>query len=255
MKLTRKDFLTHGALAASALALTGKAAAAAEAATPEKEKMAPPPPPPSAIHFPVLKPGDYDDKKMWAVLKSKKPHKLIWESVAPHLIVPGLSSLYIHVQNALNAGEISFGWGRQNVASAAVLLFPSLILAFNDAMWTKYKFGETYKMLDASGKPETTNVYYKAQTSMSWDGDPGAGGNIYQDWSGEACVKRGCTFMVCHNALAALGAFTAGPLGLEPGAVIAELKANMLPGFIIVPAGVGALHAAMDNGWRMLPII
>jgi hypothetical protein len=255
MKLTRKDFLTHGALASAALALTGKTAAAAEPAPTPAAKPPPGPPPPSAIHFPVLKPGEYDEKKMWAVLKTKKPHKLVWESVGAHLIVPGLSSLYIHIQNALNADEISFGWGRQNVASAAVLLFPSLIFAFNDAMWSKYKFGESYKMLDASGKPETANVYYKAQTSMSWDGDAGAGGNIYQDWSGEACVKRGCTFMVCHNALAALGAFTAMATGMEPGAVIADLKANMLPGFIIVPAGVGALHAAMDNGWKMLPII
>ena len=41
--------------------------------------------------------------------KTKKKHKFIFESVQPHLIVPGLSSLYIHVQNALNADEFSFG--------------------------------------------------------------------------------------------------------------------------------------------------
>ncbi|HUJ29082.1 MAG TPA: hypothetical protein VLW85_23840 [Myxococcales bacterium] len=255
MKLTRKDFLTHGALASAALALTGKTAAAAETAPAPAAKPPPGPPPPSAIHFPVLKSGQYHEKEMWAALKTKKAHKLVWESVSPHLIVPGLASLYIHVQNALNAGEFSFGWGKQNVASAAVLLGPSIILAFNDSIWSKYKFGDSYKMLDAAGKPETANVYYKAQTSMSFDGDPGAGGNIYQDWSGEACVKRGTTFMVCHNALTAFGALTAMGMGMDPGAVIAEWKANMLPGFIIVPAGVGALHAAMDNGWKMLPII
>jgi hypothetical protein len=203
----------------------------------------------------VLKAGDYDDKHMWSVWRTKKPHKLVWESVSPHLIVPGLASLYIHVQNALNAGEFSFGWGKGNVASAAVLLGPSIILGLNDAMWAKYGFGAAYKMLDAKGQPETSNVYYKAQTKMSFDGDPGAGGNVYQDWSGEACVKRGTAFFVCHNALTAFAGLTAMGMGLDPAATLAEWKANLLPGYAIVPAGVGALHAAMDSGWKLLPII
>jgi hypothetical protein len=253
MKMTRKDFLGHGALAASALALLGKTASAEE--KPASGGKAPAPPPPNAVHFPVLKAGQYPDKEMWAALKTKKPHKLVWESVSPHLIIPGLASLYIHVQNALNCAEFSFGWGKDKVASAAVLLGPSVILSLNDDIWAKYGFGSSYKMLDANGKPETSNVYYKAQSNLSFAGEPDAGGNIYQDWSAEACVKRGTTFMVCHNALTAFAGLTAMGMGLDPKATLAEWKSNMLPGFIIVPAGVGALHAAMDNGWKMLPIL
>jgi hypothetical protein len=252
--MTRKGFLKGGAVAAGALVLAGKESRAEEKPA-ETKPAAGGPPPPTAIHFPVLKPGEYDHKKMWAALKTTKPHKLVWESVSPHLIVPGLASLYIHIQNALNAGEFSFGWGKGTVASAAVLLGPSVILSLNDAMWAKYGFGAAYKLNDGAGKPETSNVYYKAQTSMSFDGDPGAGGNVYQDWSGEACVKRGCTFMVCHNAMTAFAGLTAMGMGLDPKATLAEWKANMLPGYMIVPAGVGALHAAMDSGWKMLPII
>jgi len=133
-------------LCAGALALAGKAKAdepgaeAKPAETPEHHAepakptehasetpgtKPPTSPPPSAIHFPVLKAGEYDDKKMWKALKVKKPHKFVFESVAPHLIVPGLTSLYIHVQNALNSGEFSMGWGKGKVGSAAVLLGPS----------------------------------------------------------------------------------------------------------------------------------
>ena len=173
----------------------------------------------------------------------------------PHLIVPGLASLYIHMQNSLNAGEFSFGWGKGNVAAAAVLYGPSVVLALNDAMWAKYNFGNAFGLKDASGKPETANVYYKAQTSMSFEGDPGAGGNIYQDWSGQACLKRGALFMVCHNALSAFSGMMAMGMGTDPKAALAEWKANMLPGFMIVPAGVGALQAAMDTGWKLLPLI
>jgi hypothetical protein len=147
------------------------------------------------------------------------------------------------------------GWGKGNVGSGAVLYGPSIIFALNDAMWSKYGIGAAYKLNDASGKPETKNVYYPAQTSMSWDGDPGAGGNIYQDWGLEACVKRGTFFFVCHNALTAFGGMTAMQMGLDPMSVITEWKTNLLPGFQIVPAGVGALHVAQEQGWKILPLI
>lgn len=256
MSISRKSFLRRGALAAGALVLSSKKSLAEGAAPAAPAAKAPPgPPPPSAVHFPVLKPGEYDQKKMMAALQIKKPHKVIFQSVAPHLIIPGLASLYIHVQNVLNADEFSMGWGKGNVASGAVLYGPSIILALNDAMWAKYHLGEGFGMKDAAGKPETKNVYYPAQTSMSFDGDPGAGGNIYQDWSAEACLKRGAVFMVCHNALTAFAGMTAMGMGLDPGATVAEWKANLLPGFMIVPAGVGALHVAQEQGWKMLPLI
>ena len=251
--------------AAGALVLAGGRARADEPKPAEAGEGAPkggaaevkPPmsPPPSAVHFPVLRAGQYDDKKMWAALKVKKPHKFVFESVSPHLIIPGLASLYIHVQNALNAGEFSFGWGKGKVASAAVLLGPSVVLALNDAMWAKYPFGAAFGLKDAAGKPETKNVYYPAQTSMSFEGDPGAGGNVYQDWSAEACIKRGTAFMVCHNALTAFGGMMAMQMNADPTATVAEWKANLMPGFMIVPAGVGALHAAMEQGWHLLPLI
>ena len=251
MTISRKAFLQGGALAAGAVALFNDAKA--EEAAPKA--AGPMPPPPSAVHFPVLKPSEYDHKKVMAAMTVKKPHKIMFQSVTPHLIIPGLSSLYIHIQNVLNADEFSMGWGRGNVASGAVLYGPSIIFALNDDMWAKYKLGDAFNCKDATGKGETKNVYYPAQTKMSFDGDPGAGGNIYQDWSGEACQKRGSSFFVCHNALAAFAGMTAMQMGQDPGKTIAEWKANMLPGFMIVPAGVGALHLAQESGWKLLALI
>ena len=255
MTISRKSFLRGSALAAAAVGLTK--AASAEEAKPAAAPAAKPPamPPPSAIHFPVLKPNEFDHKKFMATLQQKKAHKFVFQSVNPHLIIPGLASLTIHIQNALNAGEFSMGWGKGNVAAGAVLYGPSIIFALNDKMWDKYKIGASYNLKDGAGNPETKNVYYPAQTNMSWDGDPGAGGNIYQDWSLEACVKRGTYFHVCHNALTAFAGLTAMGMGLEPMAVLTEWKSNMLPGMMVVPAGVGALHAAQEQGWKILPLI
>lgn len=256
MEMTRGRFLRSALTAAGALALVAnKADAQGAAAAPPPAKGPPPPPPPSAVHFRVLKPTEYDEKKVWAELRTKKPHKVIYQSVNPHLIIPGLASLYIHVQNSFNAGEISNGWGKGTCAVGAVLYGPSIIFALNDAMWAKYNFGAAFNCKDASGKPETANVYYKAETNMSFDGAPDAGGNIYQDWSGEACLKRGAVFMVCHNALSAFSGMMAMGMGGDPPTVLAEWKANMLPGYTIVPSGVGTLQAAMESGWKLLPII
>src|SRR5262249_35757317 len=255
MAISRKNFLRGGALAAGALGLSNNAAAEQAKTAAPAAKAPPGPRPPTAVHFPVLKSTDYDSKKMMATLQQKKPHKFVYQSATPHLIIPGLSSLYIHIQNSLNFGEFSMGWGKGNVGSGAILYGPSVVLALIDAMWANSAIGAAHGFKDASGKPETKNVYYPAQTGMSWDGDPGAGGNIYQDWSAEACLKRGTFFFVCHNALTAFGGMTAMQMGLDPMATITEWKANLLPGFMIVPAGVGALHVAQEQGWKIVPLI
>src|SRR5277367_6810817 len=135
MEMTRGSFLRHALAAAGAVALTSSSRANADDAAPAKPAAPPPaPPPPSAVHFPVLKPSEYDEKKFWAELKTKTPHKTVFQSVEPHLIIPGLASLYIHVQNSFNAGEFSLGWGKGNVGVGAVLYGPSVVLGLNDAM-------------------------------------------------------------------------------------------------------------------------
>ena len=255
MSISRKQFLRGGALAAGALALSKKVLAEEKPGAAPAAKAPAGPPPPSAIHFPVLKKSEFDHKKFMATLQAKKPHKVVVQAVEPATIIPGLSSLAIHLQNLLNAGEFSLGWGKGNVGTIAVLYGPSVVFGLNDAMWSKYGLGKMIKANDAAGNPETKNVFYPAETSMSFDGDPGAGGNVYQDWSLEACQKRGTTFMVCHNAMAGFAAMTAMGMGADPGATLTEWKANLLPGFLVVPAGVIAVQAAQEQGWKILPLI
>jgi hypothetical protein len=203
----------------------------------------------------VLKPAEFDRKRVMDALTVNKPHKTIFHSVNPNVVIPGLASVYAHIQNVLNAGEFSFGFPKGSMATAAVFIGPSVLFALNDAMWAKYNLGAGLNLLDANKQPETSNVYYKAQTSMSFEGEPAAGGNIYQDWSGEACLKRGTTFMVCHNALAGQAGRVSMGMGADPRATLAEWKANMIPGYVIVPAGVAVLQIAMENNWKLVPIL
>src|SRR5437870_5155749 len=90
MSISRKNFLRGSALAAGALVLSKKSVAEETKAATAAAKPPPGPPPPNAVHFPVLKPSEFDGKRMMATFQQKKPHKFVIQSVAPHLIVPGL---------------------------------------------------------------------------------------------------------------------------------------------------------------------
>ena len=37
--------------------------------------------------------------------------------------------------------------------------------------------------------------------------------------------------------------------------VLADWKQNVLPGFMIVPSAIGAMVLAMENGWKLLPLL
>jgi intracellular sulfur oxidation DsrE/DsrF family protein len=68
-------------------------------------------------------------------------------------------------------------------------------------------------------------------------------------------MKRGASFMVCHNATTAFAGMLGQGVGVDPKSALADFVANMLPGFLMVPAGVAAVQAAQTNGWKLFPII
>jgi hypothetical protein len=243
MTLTRKAFLSS---AAAALAIPR----IVEGAEPP-----PAPPAPTAVHPPVMKASEWDQKKLLEVLKVKKEHKVMYQSHEAKMSVPGLASLYLHVQGGLNAAEFSMGWGKGGLATLAVMQGPSSMMCLNDAMWAKYKIGELAKVVDAAGKPEVANLTYKGQTGMSFDGEPGAGGNVFQDWSAEACMKRGATFAICQVALALNAGRAAMLAGVKAPDVFAEWKQNVLPGFMIVPSAIATMVLAQEHGWKQVPLL
>lgn len=67
---------------------------------------------------------------------------------------------------------------------------------------------------------------------------------------------RGARFVVCNNSLRGLAIAVANgvPQVQEPvDAVLHEMRANLLRGVRIVPAGVEAINAAQEAGYTYLP--
>lgn len=115
------------------------------------------------------------------------------------------------------------------------------LFAFNDATWAKYKLGALIKFDDHKTKqPATRNT---------WRSDPDIGGlMVAPPASIEALQKRGAIFLLCNNALNLWANLIAQANNSTQPAVLADLKANMLPGVVIVPGMVVAIQLAQDKG-------
>lgn len=236
MTFSRKEFIAATAIAASAAAVGEPSIPAAA-----QER--------ASIHFSVLKPGQFDGAAMLRKLSTDAEHKQVFQSVDPLIVAPGIASVYLHMQNAMNAYEFSLGLGR--LSTLAVFIGLSIVLSLDDATWKKYGLGR----LSSHFQLAQTNAYYPAGSTLDLDADPDDPKGVYQDWSAQAVLKRGGQFFVCHNAATGIAFLVAQKLGANPRAVLADFESHLLPGFAMVPAGVAAVQQAQEHGWKPFAIL
>ncbi|MGH7712804.1 MAG: hypothetical protein ACREOG_16055, partial [Gemmatimonadaceae bacterium] len=150
----------------------------------------------------------------------------------------------VHVLNYYNTLNAPYGVKDSEINTVFTLYgapASTTLFAFNDAMWAKYNLGTILKFNDHKTKaPATRNV---------WRTDPEVAGlMVAPPASIEALQKRGAIFLLCNNALNIWAGLVAQANKAEQPAVLADLKANMLPGVILVPGMVVAIQQAQDKG-------
>jgi hypothetical protein len=232
LSISRKHFVAAAALGAAGAALEKNSGqAAAQTAKP---------------HLHVLRPDEYDHARLLRTIATDRPHKQVFQSANP-LLALGAASIYLHMQNGMNAFEFSYGMGPDKLATLAVFTGRSIVFALRDEMWSKYGFGTAFGLAP-------TNVYYRAG-SLRETGNPDDPDSIYQDWSAEAVLHRGGAFMLCHNALTTQATLLSSKIGAPTADILADFKRNVLSGFQIVPAGVAATQLAIERGWKPYSIL
>src|SRR5579862_3021293 len=99
MLLSRKNFVSAAAVAASGLALTASADAdtAPAAPAPSDER--------SMLKFHIVKPGQYNWEKMMETIGTTVKNKQVMQNSGTTTIIPGVASVYLHMQNSMNAYE------------------------------------------------------------------------------------------------------------------------------------------------------
>ncbi|MGH7560669.1 MAG: hypothetical protein ACRENB_06600 [Gemmatimonadales bacterium] len=150
----------------------------------------------------------------------------------------------IHILNYFGTYTAAYGARTGEVQAIGTFYGGTTLFGVNDAMWAKYHIGSALKVNDFKTKaPATRNV---------WRFDPeiilGGKQMIMQPASIEALQRLGTTFILCHNAFTFFANELADAHKMDRAAVYAELKANFLPGVILVPAMVIAIQKAQDRG-------
>lgn len=116
-------------------------------------------------------------------------------------------------------------------------------MALNDRMWDRYALGADTKVEDSVTRElARRNVFWRA-------GSPTASSATKI----ETLHKRGMISLVCNVAVGNMGRRLAEQTKGNVEEVQAELRANLVPGAILVPSGIYALIRAQNSGCAFMP--
>ncbi|HVT39686.1 MAG TPA: hypothetical protein VHE78_11615 [Gemmatimonadaceae bacterium] len=113
-------------------------------------------------------------------------------------------------------------------------------MAFNDAIWDRYELGADRKVTDPSTHaPARRNIFWKAAPGESAESSA---------TKIEMLRERGLICLVCNIAVNNVGHSLAGKTKRDVEEIRKDLKANLIPGCILVPSGIYALIRAQNAG-------
>jgi hypothetical protein len=123
--------------------------------------------------------------------------------------------------------------------AVVVLRHTPMVIALNNAMWSKYKIGESFKIID----PETNAPAVK-NPFLS----PKPGVLLSDDMAVDRLLARGTIFGACNVALHVLSKKLASNAGVSADDAAKEWAANVVPGITIIPSGTWGVNRAQEHG-------
>jgi hypothetical protein len=126
-----------------------------------------------------------------------------------------------------------------DTSALLVLRHGAFPIALNDAMWQKYKIGESMKINDPETKaPAVKNPYYK----------PKAGVLPIDDIALDRLLAKGTIVGACNVALTVQSKMLSGNAGVSPEAAAQEWTANVIPGVTLIASGTWGVNRAQAAG-------
>jgi hypothetical protein len=125
-------------------------------------------------------------------------------------------------------------------ATAVVILrhgaFP---IALNDAMWAKYKIGQSFKIDDPETKaPAVKNPFL----------NPKPGVLSKDEMAIDRLLAKGTIFGACNVALTVQSKKLSGAAGVTADEAAKEWAANLVPGITLIPSGTWGVNRAQEAG-------
>jgi len=150
----------------------------------------------------------------------------------------------IHMHNYIETLKSAYGASPGDINVVGTNYGGTTPLAWNDTIWAKYKVGAALNLTDPETKaPLARNWFFRPKKT-----DPVFLNGMLADASMENLVRRGAVFLQCNNALRLWVGRLAG-MGLGTAESIdADIRANLNPGVVVVPAMVVAVGVAQRHG-------
>jgi hypothetical protein len=199
---------------------------------------------PGGMHL-VERRSDFDAAHFARVLGRPARIRQLYEAVA---FRPGVLN---NVKNSFNGLCFGFGYPPGAIAIALAAHGASSAYGYTDAIWTKYRIGEFFKLTDAAGAPIRSNLFYARHAPFDAGANPDDEAGMYQDASIETLQQRGLVVLTCHTAVEeqARGLVNQGyaPAGMGPSDVANDILTHLIPGAVVVPAMVAAIAVLQAN--------
>ncbi|SRR5258708_2404659 len=178
---------------------------------------------------PTVPPDDADE---W-FKKVKGKHRIIYDATEPNDgFAVAWAFVYYKTNNATGSPDT-------DLTAVVVLRHAAIPLAMDDKLWEKYKFGEMFKITDATTSAPAVKNIFAATSQPMWTmlGIEGI----------KALTARGVMFCVCDVALSVYSGITAKAINGKPEDVKKEWVSGLLPGVQVVPSGVWAVGRAQEH--------
>jgi hypothetical protein len=127
----------------------------------------------------------------------------------------------------------------ESATAVVILRHGAFPIALNNAMWVKYKIGESFKIIDPETKaPATKNPFLH----------PRAGVLPVEDMALDRLLARGVVFGACNVALQVQSKMLAGNAGVSAEAAAKEWAGNIVAGITVIPSGTWGVNRAQEGG-------
>lgn len=171
-------------------------------------------------------------------------HRMVVDSLSGQ---GGTDALFF-VNNFLHVNQADYGLTPQQLGVVIVFRHMATPYGYNNAMWAKYGKGFAEKMGlkgDSAARAATMNPVLADAPG----GEPPPKG---MEWTARSSLTdlsaQGVRFAVCGLATNAIAGMIAGKTG-NAAAIAAEFRSNLVPGALMVPAGITAVNRAQEHGY------
>jgi intracellular sulfur oxidation DsrE/DsrF family protein len=161
-------------------------------------------------------------------------HKMIFDIPEPN---SGFGFAWARV--FLNTTNETYGTSDADNSVVIVLRHNGIPFGMQSAMWSKYKFGESFKINDgATSAPAVRNPFAQVKAGEL----PIAGMAV------DELLAKGVLVGVCNVALTIFSGIFASKMGMQADAIKKDWVANLYPGVTVVPSGVIAVNRTQEKG-------